>query len=98
MSFDAFELADDIVIIGNHDRIKILPDLPNVLPDALQLFSPEEFYECVISQGEGCCQCRMYDEIFRVHPDCAVEGLWYFYFIEELLHIFLIKLILFIDI
>jgi len=41
MSFDAFELAGDIIIIGNHDRIKILPDLPNILPDVLQRFSPE---------------------------------------------------------
>jgi hypothetical protein len=60
MIFNAFELADNIIIIGNHDRIEILPDLPDIGPDDLQIFSPDEFCECVISHGEYRCQWQMY--------------------------------------
>lgn len=42
MTLDAFEVTDNVIIIGNHDRIKALPDLPDIVPDALQIFSPED--------------------------------------------------------
>jgi len=43
MIFNILELTHNIIIIGNHDRIKLLPDLPDIALDALQLFSPEDF-------------------------------------------------------
>lgn len=65
MIVDAFELTDNTIIIGNHDRIEFLPDLPDILLDALQLYSPEEYSLMILfhmkssTVNDGCVERKV---------------------------------------